>query len=97
MLTKTQKKYLKGEAQKLTAQYQIGKNLLGPTQIDLFDKGLRARELIKISVQRGAVDEIPQIIDHLCTVLNAELIEVRGHVITLYRQNKLNPRYTLPE
>ncbi|MGI6644280.1 MAG: YhbY family RNA-binding protein [Bacilli bacterium] len=97
MLTNKQKKYLKGEAHHISAQYQIGKNLIGPTQIDLFDKALTARELIKISVQKSAVNDMEQIIEHLTSVLNAELIDLRGHIITLYRQNKLNPRYTLPK
>ena len=97
MLTKEQVKFLRKEAQKFDSHYQIGKNLIGPNQIELIDNGLRARELIKITLQKSAVDEIPKIIEHLTLVLNCELVEKRGHVITLFRQNLLNPRYKLPK
>ena len=53
MLTPKQKRELKALASTLTIRYQIGKNEISDTLIDMLDKALTAHELIKIDVMKG--------------------------------------------
>ena len=53
MLTPKQKRDLKALASTLTIRYQIGKNDISQTLIDMLDKALTAHELIKIDVMKG--------------------------------------------
>jgi RNA-binding protein YhbY len=53
MLTPKQKRDLKGLASTLTTRYQVGKNDISSTLLDMLDKALTAHELIKIDVMKG--------------------------------------------
>ena len=87
MLNSKQIKYLKGLANQLKAKYQIGKNLISETNIDLLDKALTKNELIKISVMKGFDQDIEEAANDLAEALNAEVIQVIGGVIVLFRKN----------
>lgn len=96
MLTNHQKTFLKHAANSLRPLYQIGKNKLGPTQLQLLDKGLTARELIKVSVLKNS-DSLPaSLAVELSAQLHAEVVQIVGRIITLYRANPLNHHYELP-
>ena len=53
MLTPKQKRELKALASTLTIRYQIGKNEISETLINMLDKALTAHELIKIDFMKG--------------------------------------------
>jgi len=53
MLNNHQKAQLKGLASTLDTKYQIGKNEISPSLLDMLDKALVAKELIKIDVMKG--------------------------------------------
>ncbi len=97
MLNNHQKAFLKNKANALRPLYQIGKNLLGETQLDLLDKGLKAKELIKISVLKSAENPIEGIAIDISMKLQAEVVQIVGRIITLYRANPHLPhRIELP-
>ena len=89
MLTPKQKRELKALASTLTIRYQIGKNEISETLIDMLDKALTAHELIKIDVMKGCSLPIMEIALDISNKLNAELVHVMGRVIILFRRNKL--------
>ena len=92
MLTPKQKRELKALASTLTIRYQIGKNEISETLINMPDKALTAHELIKIDVMKGCSLPIMEVALDIANKLNAELVHVMGRVIILFRRNKENPK-----
>ena len=92
MLTPKQKRELKGLASTLTTRYQIGKNDISNTVVDMLDKALTAHELIKIDVMKGCTLPIMEVAIDISNRLNSELVSVMGRVIVLFRRNKDNPK-----
>ena len=76
MLTPKQKRDLKALASTLTTRYQIGKNDISDTVVDMLNKALTAHELIKIDVMRGAEDPIMELALDLSSRLHAEIVQV---------------------
>ena len=96
MLTPTQKRELKSLAANLQIRYQIGKNEISDSLVDVLDKGLTAHELIKIDVMKGCSLPMMEVALDIANRLNAELVHVMGRVIILFRRNKNNPKIKLP-
>ena len=92
MLTPKQKRELKALASQLTIKYQIGKNEISDTLLNMLDKALTAHELIKIDVMKGCSLPIMEVALDIANKLNAELVHVMGRVIILFRRNKENPK-----
>ena len=95
MLTANEKRQLKTIASKETTKYQIGKNEITNTVIDMLDKALTARELVKIDVMKAVTNPIMEIALDLSSKLHAEIVQVVGRVIVLYRKNKEHPKIKL--
>ncbi len=95
MLTQTQKKQLKALSNNVEAIYQIGKREIGETQLIMLDNALEARELIKITVLKTVTTSITELAIELSMSLKAEVVQVIGRVITLYRKNREKPRIHL--
>ena len=96
MLSKTQIRYLKGLGAKLQIKYQVGKNEVTDTLLDMLSKALDSHELIKITLNKVVSEEKEYIADVLVSELHAELIQIIGSTIILYRKNLKNPKITLP-
>ena len=92
MLTPKQKRELKGLASTLKTRYQIGKNDISDTLVDMLDKALTAHELIKIDGMKGSAWPVMEVAVDIANRLKAELVEVMGRVIVLFRRNKDNPK-----
>ena len=95
MLTSDEKRQLKAMASTLDTKYQVGKNEISDTLIAMLDKALTARELIKIDVMKGATVPIMELALDLSSRLKAEIVQVVGRVIVLYRINKDNHKIKL--
>ena len=87
MLTSKQKMQLKGMANTLNSMYQIGKREVSKAQLEMLDKALLAHELIKVSVLKSICDDKMAIALDLSSGLNAEIVQIIGHVIILFRSN----------
>ena len=92
MLNSNEKKQLKAIASVEKTKYQIGKNEISDSLLDMLNKALTARELIKIDVMKGATNPIMEIALDLSSKLNAEIVQVVGRVIVLFRRNKEHPK-----
>ena len=97
MLNPKQVRYLKAEAHHVEALYQVGKNKLGPTQIDLLMNGLKARELIKVRVLKSVDLDFAAFAHELASTLEAELVETKGHIITLFKAKAKESQFKLPQ
>lgn len=95
MLSTNQKKQLKSIANTLEPIYQIGKNELTETALDMFDKALEAREIIKITVHKTVETPLTELAINLSMKLHAEVVQVIGRIIVLYRKNRKNPKIRL--
>lgn len=95
MLTNTQKKQLKGLASTSKIKYQIGKNEISNSVIDMLEKAIVAHELIKIDLMKGITTNKMEIALDLSSKLNAEIVQVIGNTIVLFRRNKENPKIQL--
>ena len=95
MLTSTDKKTLKGIANTLETKYQLGKSGITDTSVDMFDKALTAHELIKIDVMKNVTTEVMELALDLSSKLKAEVVNVIGRTILLYRRNPKNPKIKL--
>jgi RNA-binding protein len=88
MLTNTQKKQLRTIALESKTKYQIGKMGISETVLDLLDKALVAHELISVDVLKS-LDKLPvEIALDLSSNLHAEVVNIIGRNIILYRKNK---------
>ena len=96
MLSKSQIRYLRGLANTLQAKYQIGKYEVTDTLLDMLSKALDSHELIKISLNKVVAEEKHAIAETLSEELHAELIQVIGSTIILYRKNLKEPKIKLP-
>jgi RNA-binding protein len=95
MLTQNQKKQLKTLIVQDKTKYQIGKSEVTNALLDMLDKALTARELIKVEVLKSATTPIMELTLDLSSKLHAEVVQVVGRVIVLYRKNKENPKIKL--
>lgn len=95
MLTTSQKKQLKGIASTSTIKYQIGKKEIGDTVIKMLENAIVAHELIKIDVMKSVDQPIMEFALDLSSKLNAEVVQVIGRVIVLFRRNKEKPKIQL--
>ena len=88
MLTSNEKRQLKAIASTLETKYQVGKNEISDTVVAMLDKALTARELIKIDVMKAVVVPVMELALDLSSKLNADIVQVVGRVIVLYRYSK---------
>ena len=95
MLTQNQKKQLKTLIVQDKTKYQIGKSEVTNALLDMLDKALTARELIKVEVLKSATTPIMELTLDLSSKLNADVVQVVGRVIVLFRRNKDNPKIKL--
>ena len=94
-LTSKQRAYLKSLASNLTPLFQIGKSNLTPEFTEAVLEAFNTRELIKISVLKGAEDDPREMAEMLAERTGATLVQVIGRKIVLYKENKDNKQIIL--
>ena len=87
-MTSKQRAYLKGLAMTMDPIFQIGKNSLTPELTAAIAEALEARELIKLSILKNCLDDGASIAQVLAERTHAEVVQVIGKKIVLYRQAK---------
>ena len=88
MLNGKQKRYLRSLAVNEKAIFQIGKDGLNENMYKSIKEALKARELVKISILKTCELELNEIAVELCANTNAELVQIIGKTIVLYKQSK---------
>lgn len=87
-MTSKQRSYLKGVAMTTEPIFQIGKSGLTPEITEAVREALEARELIKISVLKNCLDDGQSIAQVLAERVQAEVVQIIGKKIVLYKQAK---------
>lgn len=87
MFTSKQRSNLRSLAQTIAPITQVGKGGVSENLIKSLSDALDARELIKISVLNNAEDDARDIAVEIAESLNAEVVEVIGKKIVLYRKS----------
>ena len=95
-LTGKQKRYLRSLAHHEKPLFQVGKNGVTESFTDQFDDILEKRELVKVSVLQNCMEDKDSIVELLISATDAELVQVMGNTIVLYRESKDNKEITLP-
>lgn len=96
-MTTKQRAYLKSLAMTMDSIYQIGKSSLTPEISKGVAEALEARELIKINVLKGCVDDISVIANTLAERTRSEVVQVIGRKIVLYKESKDKKKIVLPK
>jgi|SRR5699024_8358703 len=96
MLTGKQKRYLRAEAHHLQPAFQVGKSGVTDNMVKQLDDLLEKRELIKVSVLQNCLEDKSEIAEQLRNRLEAELVQIIGNTIVLYKESIEHKTYQLP-
>jgi RNA-binding protein len=78
---------LRAEAHHLDVVVHVGQQGVTPAVLQSLDGALRTRELVKVQVARTADATVKEVAPKLAQQLDAEVIQVIGRTLTLYRHN----------
>ena len=96
-MTTKQRAYLKSLAMTMDPIFQIGKNSMSPELTQAVKEALDARELIKISVLKNCVDDPKELAAMMAERTHAQVVQVIGKKIVLYKEGKdKNKKIQLP-
>ena len=95
-LNPKQKQYLKGLGHALKPILQIGKDGINERQLLSISKALQDHELIKINILENADISKNDAAKQICEPLKAELIQIVGKKMILFKQNKEKIKIVIP-
>ncbi|SDN44437.1 ribosome assembly RNA-binding protein YhbY [Alkalicoccus daliensis] len=96
MLSGKQKRYLRKKAHHIKPILQVGKGGINENVIKQADDALEARELIKISILQNNMDEKDEVADEIAGKTKADIVQIIGSTIILYKESKENKQIELP-
>jgi RNA-binding protein len=88
---------LRSEAHHLNPIFQVGKGGVNENMIKQISDALEARELFKVSVLQNCEDDKDVVAEQLVNGTGAELVQVIGNTIVLYKESKENKKLRLPK
>ncbi|QQE73128.1 ribosome assembly RNA-binding protein YhbY [Brevibacillus composti] len=97
MLTGKQKRFLRAEAHHLSPIFQVGKGGVNENMITQIKEALEVRELIKVSILQNNLDDKEEVAEALAAGAEAELVQLIGHTVVLYKESRENKRIVLPK
>lgn len=97
MLTGKQKRFLRSKAHHLKAIFQVGKDGVNGNMINQLNDVLEKRELIKVRVLKNCLLDKETIAEQLAEGTGAEVVQMIGSHIVLYKESKENKQIILPE
>lgn len=96
MLSGKQKRHLRSLAHHLTPIFQVGKGGVNEHIIRHIEEAIETRELIKLSILNNNTDDPGEIARELAEGAEAELVQVIGRTIVLYKESKDHKTIVLP-
>lgn len=97
MLNGKQKRYLRSLAHHLDPIMQVGKGGVTDNMLDQISLALEARELIKVSILNNCEENKDEVAEQLAEGTGAELVQLIGKTVVLYRESTENKRIELPK
>lgn len=96
MLTGKQKRYLRSEAHHLKPIFQVGKTGVNANMVQQINEALEKRELLKVSVLQNCMEDKGTVAQQLSEGTGAEIVQVIGNMIVLYKESQENQQIKLP-
>lgn len=96
-MTSKQRAHLKSLASVIDPILQIGKSSLTPEYIEAVREAFNTRELIKIKVLKNCLDDPREMAQIIADRSGAEVVQVIGRKIVLYKPDKDKPKIMLPK
>lgn len=96
MLTGKQKRLLRSKAHHLNPIFQVGKGGVNDNMIVQIGEALEARELLKVSILQNCDEDREEIAESIVKGTKAELVQIIGNIIVLYKESKENKQISLP-
>lgn len=96
MLTGKQKRFLRAKAHHIQPTFQVGKSGVTDNMVEQLKDLLEKRELIKISVLQNCLEDKEDIARQLVEQLQAQLVQVIGSTIVLYKESIEHKTIQLP-
>lgn len=96
LLTGKQKRFLRSLATQMRPIFQVGKVGVNENMIVQINEALEKRELIKVVVLRNAPDDKEVVAKELINGTGAELVQVIGNHIILYKSSTTKQVIELP-
>jgi RNA-binding protein len=96
MLTGKQKRFLRSKAHHLTPIFQVGKGGVNDNLVKQIGEALEARELIKVSILQNCDEDRDDVAGSLSKGARAQLVQVIGNTIVLYKESRENKQLQLP-
>ncbi|MCA0171794.1 ribosome assembly RNA-binding protein YhbY [Bacillus sp. RAR_GA_16] len=96
MLTGKQKRFLRAKANRLNPIFQVGKGGVNENMTKQIEEALEARELIKISILQNCEEDRNSVGEQLSTETGAELVQIIGNMVVLYKESEENKEIILP-
>ncbi len=87
---------LRAEAHHLQALVHVGHQGLTPTLLQSLDDTLRTKELVKVQLAKTLEDKPKDLAAQLAEAVHAEVIQVIGRTVTLFRENPELPQKNEP-
>jgi RNA-binding protein len=97
MLTGKQRRHLRGLAHDLKPIVQVGKGGIDEGLVAAVDQALADHELIKIKLGESANLDRHEAADEIAEKTHAEVAQVLGYTLVLYRADPEDPQITLPK
>ncbi|EFR90740.1 probable RNA-binding protein YqeI, partial [Listeria innocua FSL S4-378] len=76
--------------------FQVGKGSVSPNLIIQVKEALEARELIKISILQNCEEDKQTVAEKISTRAGADIVQVIGRTIILYKQSVNKQQIKLP-
>jgi len=96
MLTGKQKRFLRSEAHHLNPIFQVGKGGVNDNLLKQIEEALEVRELIKVSILDTCGEGKNEVAHALADGSHAELVQLIGRTVVLYKESKEQKKIELP-
>jgi RNA-binding protein len=96
MLSGKQKRFLRKQAHNVKPILQVGKGGVNSNLIKQAEDALEARELIKISILQNNSDDKNATAEEIASGAGADIVQIIGSTIILYKESKENKEIVLP-
>lgn len=96
MLTGKQKRYLRSAAHHLDPIFQVGKGGVNDNMLKQIKEALEVRELLKVSILKNSLDDKHDVAHALAEGTEAELVQLIGHTVVLYKESTEHKTIVLP-
>ena len=96
MLNGKQKRFLRSKAHHITPIFQVGKGGVNDNMIKQISEALEVRELIKVSILQNCDEDKDEVAAQLSKGCRAQLVQIIGKIIVLYKESKENKQIKFP-